>query len=102
MSVATDADGGSWLFGYTKSFGPAWDVMVARVGAEGGFEPWMAAVGTPSDDHAYGGALTADGRLLIGGYRRTSADRAPDLLVARLAPGALVRRRDTVEVRRIR
>jgi hypothetical protein len=102
MSAVTGPDGASWLLGYTKSFGPAWDVMVARVGADGGFEPWMAAVGTPHDDHAYGGFLTGDGRLLVGGYRNTGAGQPPDLLVARLAPDALVRRHHGVEVRRIR
>ena len=105
MSAFADAAGGTWFVGYTRSFGSGgWDVLIARAGADGAFEPWMAAIGTPHDDQAYAGAIAADGALLLGGYSTApSAGTAPpDLLLARVAPGRLTRRTAGITVRRIR
>lgn len=105
MSSFADADGGTWFVGYTRSFGSGgWDVLVARAGRDGAFEPWMAAIGTPHDDQAYAGAVAADGALLLGGYTtaRGGGGSAPDLMLARVAPDRLTRRTAEVSVRRIR
>ena len=105
MSSATDAEGGTWLFGYTRSFGAGeWDVMAARLRPDGSFEPWMAALGTAHQDQAYGASVASDGDLLVGGFTTApSAGAAPaDLLVARLAPSRIARRTEGVTVRRIR
>jgi hypothetical protein len=105
MSSFNDGAGGTWLVGYTKSFGAGgWDVMVAHVRPDGSFDPWLGAVGGPHDDQAYGGTLLPGGDLVIGGYTSGPSAGAspPDLLVARFSPDRLTRHTDSVSVRRIR
>jgi hypothetical protein len=103
MSSFNDGGGGTWVVGYTKSFGGGgWDVMVAHIRADGSFDPWIGAVGGAHDDQAYGATLLR-GDLVIGGYTSAPSGGAspPDLLVARFSPARLTRHTDSVRVRRI-
>jgi hypothetical protein len=89
MTSATDARGGSWIIGYTKSFGAkGWDIMIARVGSDGTFEPSVIVLGTPYADNGTTIAEARNGDLLIGGYTDAPSrgKSPPDLLVMRLDP----------------
>ena len=89
MTSATDTRGGTWIIGYTKSFGAkGWDILIARVGSDATFEPAVIALGTPYADNGTTIAEASNGNLLIGGYTdATSYGKSPpDLLVMRLDP----------------
>jgi hypothetical protein len=102
INSVTAADGGTWLVGYTKSFGGGdWNVLVARLTPEGRFEPWMGTIGTPYDDNGTTVVEAKDKTLVIGGYS-TAPSRgaaAADLLLFKVDPASIQRHKDGVVVR---
>ena len=102
QSSAAAPDGSVWIVGYTKSFGRGdWDIAVAKVDPKGRLQPWMAAVGTPSDDHGSSISVARNGDLLLSGYTTAPSAGAapPDGFVIRLKPSRLRRITDGVAVR---
>ncbi len=89
MTSARAARGGLWIVGYSKSFGlGSWDILLARVRADGAFEPEVIVVGTANADHGAAIVEARNADLLIGGYSQGPGQGAasPDLLVMRLDP----------------
>jgi hypothetical protein len=104
MAALPDGAGGTLIVGYTTSAGSGdWDVMVARVGADGRFVPWIGAIGGAGNDHAYGGLVLPGGDLLAVGYTGPSPDGTPlpDLLALRIPPRAITRQVGDVSRRTI-
>lgn len=64
-----DALGRVWIVGYTKSAGAGgWDVIVARLDAQGSFDGGAITLGGASDDNGTAIRPLADGSLLVAGY----------------------------------
>jgi uncharacterized delta-60 repeat protein len=81
-----DAEGRIWIIGYTNSAGAGgWDVIVARLGRDGAFEPGALTLGGPKDDNGTAISPLADGSALIAGYSRNLGSDSEDAFVARLA-----------------
>lgn len=103
MNTAVAADGGVWLTGYTKSFAPGedWNVMLAKLNADGTFEPWMASLGGTHNEQGTSLVQTPEGDLVIGGYTNalSEGEGAPDMMLLRLDPAALTRHTDGVAAR---
>jgi len=81
VAVATDAAGNVLVAGYT--FGSlegntsgGYDAFVRKLDGGGG-EVWTRQIGTGGDDYAYGVAVGAGGRVVVGG--RTGGDLAGNL-----------------------
>jgi hypothetical protein len=97
---ATAPDGSTWVTGYTRrSADTDWDILLARIGPGGAFEPWMARIGTAASDNGTAIAIARNGDLLVGGHSATPSDGAepPDGFIMRLAPGLLDR--DDADIR---
>lgn len=81
-----------------------WDVLLARLGTDGRFEPWLGALGTPWNDHGSTLLATRDGSLLLGGYSQAASEDAgaPDLMLAHVQVDSIEHHREGIEVNRIR
>lgn len=97
---ATAPGGSTWVVGRTTSFsgGPN-DMLLARVGRDGRFEPWLGAVGTAAEENGAAIAVARNGDLLIGGSSGGADGAAPhQAILLRLRPRGIVRRTDGVAV----
>ena len=70
-----------------------WDVFTARLTTRDVFEPWLATLGGPADDHTYSIAIARNGDLLLGGYTQAPSNgSAPaEPLVLRVNPARIPR-----------
>lgn len=105
MTSATAADGGTWIIGYSKSFGARdWDILIARLQSDGSFVPEVIRIGTAQPDHGTAIAEARNGDLLIGGYTTapSKGSAPPDLLLMRLDPGKAERLAEGVIVKTVK
>ena len=84
-----DAQGGVIVVGHTSSAGAGGaDLLLARLGPDGGFAPGVITLGTAGDDHGTAVHPLADGSLLIAGYSNALGGGGQDAFVGRIAaPG---------------
>lgn len=84
-----DSQGGIWIVGHSGSAGAGGqDLLLARLDAQGRFEPSAITVGGRSDDHGTALLPLADGSLLLAGYSRGLGGGGEDSFVLRLTKPA--------------
>lgn len=101
--AASDANGGAWLTGYTKSFSKDWRMLIAKVDARGQPEAWLGAVGGDGDMNGSTVHVMRGGDLLLGGHTTlpSGGEAQPDAFLTRISPQSIDRRRDGIVVRAI-
>lgn len=83
--ATADPQGRVWVVGSTTSAGAGkTDVLVARLGADGGFEPAAMTLGSAADETGTAILPMADGALLVAGYGSAFGHGRQDAFVVRL------------------
>jgi len=86
MVSGVGRDGRTWLTGYTRSAGAGgWDVFLARLDRDGGFDGPVATLGGPADDNGTAVLPLGDGTLLVAAYTRSFGE-TEDAVVMRVRP----------------
>lgn len=85
-----DRDGGIWIIGHTSSAraGGGTDLVLARVNADGAFDPSAISIGGAEDDNGTALLPLADGSLLLAGYSRGLGGGGQDAFVVRITAPA--------------
>ena len=83
-SIATTADGGYIVAGYTTSFGQGNnDIYLIKLDASGNLQ-WTRTVGGIGDDYAYSVVQTTDGGYAVAGYTNSFGPGASYAYIAKL------------------
>jgi len=86
MLAKADARGRVWIVGSSRSAGAGGrDMIVARLGPDGAFEPGVLTLGAAGDDTGTAVDPQADGAILIAGYSDGLGGGGEDAVVARIA-----------------
>ncbi len=92
MLAKADSSGRVWIVGSTRSAGAGGrDMIVARLGPDGSFEPGVLTLGGAGDDVGTAVRPLADGSILIAGYSDALGGGGEDAVVARIASPRLDR-----------
>lgn len=86
MVSGIDNQDRTWITGYSKSAGAGgYDIFIARLDKDGGFEEKFATIGGPGDDNGTVIRPLDDGTLLLGAYSANLGQGGQDAVVMRIA-----------------
>lgn len=98
-----DAKDQTWITGYSKSAGAGgYDIFIARLDKDGGFEERFSTIGGPADDNGTVILPLNDGTLLLGAYSANLGQGAQDAVVMRISEPKWTEAPKGFECRRIR